>query len=171
MQFSDFAFPTFIAFILFCGLYKRLPVFDVFLEGAKGGLSTILAISPSVIGLVTATTMLRASGFFDLAASLLSPLTEAIGFPAEVLPLALLKPVSGGAASAVLHDLLHTVGPDSFAGKVACVIAGSTETTFYTLTVYFAVTAVQNSRHTLSCALLADCTGILLGMVFVRLLL
>ncbi len=171
MQISDMILPFFIAAIVFCGLYRGVPIFDTFLKGAKGGLTSAFSILPSIIGLVTAVSMLRASGAIDLICHGLSFLTNRIGFPSEVLPLALLRPVSGGASVAVLNDILASFGPDSFAGRVASVISGSTETTFYTLTIYFAATRVRDTRYTLKSALLADLTGILLGALVVRLFL
>ena len=153
MKPSDFILPLFIGGILLTGIIRRVPLFDIFLKGAKEGLSTSATVMPSIIGLYTAVCMLRASGAID------------------IFPLALLRPVSGGASVAILNDILTTFGPDSFPGKVASVIAGSTETTFYTLTVYFAATRAKDTRYTLKCALLADLTGILLGAYIVRLLL
>ena len=170
MQFSDYIIPVTIAAIIFCGLLRGIPIFDTFLNGAKNGLTSTFSILPSLIGLVTAVSMLRASGAIDLICHGLSGISGRIGFPSEVLPFALLRPVSGGASLAILHDILNSYGPDSFAGRVASVIAGSTETTFYTLTVYFAATKAKNSRYTLKSALLADGTGILLGAFLVRLL-
>ncbi len=171
MQFTDSILPIFIAVIILFGLIKKVKIFDAFLSGARGGFDTAISILPSIIGLVTAVGMLRASGAIDLLTNLLRPITETVGFPTEVLPLALLRPVSGGASTAILNDILSSQGPDSLAGKVASVICGSTETTFYTLTVYFAAVRAKNTRHTLKSALLADFTGIVLGTLMVHLLL
>ncbi len=171
MQFSEFVLPLTISLILLSGFIKKVPLFDTFLKGARGGLETSVSVLPSIIGLVTAISMLRASGFIDFVVASLSPVISRIGFPTEVLPLALLKPVSGGASLVVLQDIFNTYGPDSVAGRVASVISGSTETTFYTLAVYFAATNARNTRHTLKSALLADLTGILLGAWFVYILL
>ena len=171
MSLSDMILPLFVGSIVFFGLYRSVPIFDTFLKGAKNGLSSTFSILPSIIGLYTAVSMLRASGAIDLICHGLSFLTDKIGFPSEVLPLALLRPVSGGASVALLSDILKNFGPDSFPGKVASVIAGSTETTFYTLTVYFAATRAKDTRYTLKSALLADFAGILLGAFVVRLLL
>lgn len=171
MQITDFVIPASVAAIILCGLFRGVPIFDTFLKGAKNGLESTAAVLPSIIGLVTAVSMLRASGAIDLLCHGLSFLFEPLGFPSEVLPLAILRPVSGGASLAVLNDILNTYGPDSFAGRVASVISGSTETTFYTLTVYFAAARAKNSRYTLKSALLADITGIVLGAVAVNLFL
>ena len=171
MQFSDFVLPVTISAIILCGLFKGVPIFDTFLKGAKTGLETSFSIMPSIIGLVTAVSMLRTSDAIELISSSLGALASHIGFPSEVIPLALLRPVSGGASLAVLNDIFRTYGPDSLPGRVASVISGATETTFYTLSVYFAATHAKNTRHTLKSALLADFTGILLGAVLVQLLL
>lgn len=171
MQISDFVLPVFISVIILFGIIKKIKIFDTFLDGAKSGFNTALSVLPSIIGLVAAVSMLRASGAMELLSRFLSPLTNAIGFPSEVLPLALLRPVSGGASTAILNDIFKTVGPDSFAGKVASVICGSTETTFYTLTIYFAAVRAKNTRHTLKSALLADFAGIIFGVLAVRILL
>ena len=169
--FSAAVLPASIALIVFFGLFRGVHIFDAFLKGAKGGLSSAVSILPSIIGLVSAITMLRASGAIDLLCHALGPFSSFIGFPAEVLPMAILRPISGGASVAVLQDVLSTYGPDSFAGRVASVISGSTETTFYTLTVYFAATKAKDTRHTLKSALLADLCGIFLSAVLVRFLL
>ncbi len=171
MQISDLIIPATVFTIILFGLLRGVSIFDTFLKGAKNGLESTATVLPSIIGLVTAVSMLRASGAIDLLCHGLSFVFEPIGFPSQVLPLAVLRPVSGGASLAVLNDILSTYGPDSFAGRVASVISGSTETTFYTLTVYFAATHAKDSRYTLKSALLADITGILLSAFTVQLFL
>ena len=114
-------------------------------------------------------TMLQASGFFDLLSGWLSPVCSAVGIPPEVLPLGLMRPVTGSGSYAMLHSLLETYGADSFIGKAASVMAGSTETTFYAITVYYGAVGLKNTRHTLPAALLADFTGMLLACWTVRL--
>ncbi len=168
MKISDFVIPATIAIIVFYGLLKNISVFDTFLKGAKSGLNSTVSVLPSIIGLVTAVSMLRASGAIDLICHGLSYFFKPLGFPTEVLPLAILRPVSGGASLAILNDILLNYGPDSFAGRVASVISGSTETTFYTLAVYFAATHVKNTRFTLKSALLADFSGIILSVIIIR---
>lgn len=171
MQITDFILPVFIGAIILFGIIHKVKIFDTFLAGAKDGFDTAISVLPSIIGLVTAVSMLRASGAITLLCDALKNITEAVGFPSEVLPLALLRPVSGGASTAILNDILKSSGPDSLAGKVASVICGSTETTFYTLTIYFSAVCAKNTRHTLKSALLADFTGIALGTLLVHLLL
>lgn len=170
MQFTDYIIPLTVACIIIYGIFQNTPIFDTFINGAKNGLKTTFSILPSIIGLVTAVSMLRASGAIDLLCHGLSFIFSPLGFPPEVLPFAILRPVSGGASLAVLNDIFSTYGPDSFAGRVASVISGSTETTFYTLAVYFAATHVKDTRYTLKSALLADIAGIFLGAVSVSLI-
>lgn len=162
--------PTIIVLILANALIKRAPVFDLFTDGAKNGLSTSIKILPSLVGLIVAVAMLRASGFFEVVCGLLAPLLENVGFPAELVPMALIRPVSGSAALATVQDILTAYGADSFVGKCASVMMGSSETTFYTLAVYFGSVGITKTRYTVKSALMADLTGIVLSVVFVNLL-
>ena len=160
--------PAVVTAILLTALCRRTAVFDAFLEGARAGVRSCMGIFPSLLGLITAVSMLRASGALELLAQVLTPLTAKIGLPAELVPLVLLRPVSGGSSIALLQELLGQVGPDSFAGRVASVMAGATETTFYTITVYFGAVHIRNTRHTLPAALLADLACVLLSLLTVR---
>ena len=163
--------PTIIALILANALMKKAPVFDLFTEGAKDGLTTSIRILPSLVGLLVAVSMLRSSGFFDAVAELLAPFLDKIGFPKELVPMALVRPVSGSASLALVRDILNTYGPDSFVGRCASVMMGSTETTFYTLAVYFGYVKITNTRYTIKAALLADLTGMIFSVIAVTLLL
>lgn len=167
---SALIMPTIILLILANGLMRKAPVFDQFLEGAKNGFSTSIKILPSLVGLIVAVSMLRASGFFEATYTFLSPFLQRAGFPAELVPMALIRPVSGSAALATVQDLITTYGPDSFIGRCASVMMGSSETTFYTLAVYFGSVGITKSRYTVKSALLADLTGIILSVFFVSLL-
>ncbi|MBR0277217.1 MAG: spore maturation protein [Clostridia bacterium] len=168
---SDIAIPCIIFILIINGIIKKINIFDCFTKGAKEGFSVSIKILPSLIGLVTAVSMLRASGFFDFAGQLLSPVLSKIGFPPELVPLAVIRPVSGSAALAAVKDIFTAYGADSFAGKCASVMMGSTETTFYTLTVYFGSIGINNTKYTVKSALLADLTGIITSVILVRLLL
>lgn len=165
---SIYIVPIFISFFIVLGLLKGVGVYDSFTDGAKEGLSCMIGIVPSLIGLMAAISMLRASGALETAEGLLSPLLDKIGLPTEVFPLALLRPVSGSASLAVVNDLFENYGTDSFIGKVASVMMGSTETTFYTIAVYFGAVGIKNTRHTIPSALTADITAMLLASVAVR---
>ncbi len=168
LNFIDAVIPILVLIIFAFAFFKKINVFDSFVSGAKSNLKVGLEILPSLVLLMLAVGMLKASGALDGFTRLISPLMEAIGFPAECVPLAILKPVSGSGALTILESIFKSTSPDSFAGKVASVMAGSTETTFYTLTVYFAATKIKNTRYALGSALLGDLTAILLSCIVVR---
>ena len=159
--------PVVISLIVANGILKKAPVFDLFIKGAKSGIETSFRILPSLVGLIVAISMLRASGFFDVAEKLIAPISDKLNFPEELVPLAL---ISGSASLAVVRDILSRFGADSLIGRCASVMMGSTETTFYTLAVYFGAVGITNSRYTVKCALLADLTGIIASVIAVSLL-
>lgn len=165
---SAYAMPVFIAVFVIAGFVKKVGVYECFTDGAKDGLNAMLGIIAPLVGLMVAIYMFRASGTADILAKGLSGVLGLVGMPAEVLPLAMLRPVSGSASLAVVTDIFQTAGPDSAAGKIASVMMGSTETTFYTIAVYFGSVGIKNTRHTLTAALSADITGILLSAVVAR---
>ena len=164
---SSMAVPLMIGIIILCALYRGVPVYDTFIKGASESLKDTVRIIPSIIALVIAITMLRASGALELICHALSPLAKLLSFPVDALPLAVLRPVSGSGSTALLQNILTTAGPDSHAGRVASVICGAGETTFYTMNVYFAATRVQNTRHTLKSALIADVSSVVAGALAV----
>ena len=170
MKLGNLIVPLLIALIIIYGLLKKVDVFEVFVEGAKDGLLVAFRILPVLVGLLTAIGMLRASGALDALTSLCAPLTRVLGVPEQVLPLALLKPVSGSGSLAVLENLLTQFSPDSYIGRVACVMQGSTETTFYTIAVYYGAVKTTRTRCTLPCALIGDAVGLILSGFVVRLL-
>ena len=169
--FGDYVIPAVMALIVLAGLVKRENVFDLFLSGAKEGISTAVNILPSLIALMTAIAMLRASGVFELIAAWAGPVCRTLRIPTDVLPLALMRPISGSGSLSLLENILRTNGPDSPAGRIASVLQGSTETTFYTVTVYYGAVGVSKTRHTLPAALTADLMGFIMSVVSVRLLL
>lgn len=160
--------PVAIVIIIIFGIIKRVPLFEAFTAGAKEGIASTFAIAPSLIGLITAVAMLRASGFFELLAETLAPVTNALGFPSEVLPLALMRPISGSGSFALLDDLFTRFSPDSFIGKVGSVIAGSTETTFYAVAVYYGAVGIKKTGYTIPAALISDFAGVVLAPLSVR---
>ncbi len=168
---AAFAVPVMIVSIILFGLFKRVKVYDCFLDGAKDGVKCTFNIIAPLLGLVVAISMFRASGAVDMIAKLLSPLLKIIAMPASVLPLALLRPVSGSGSLAIISDIFKTFGPDSLEGKIASVMMGSTETTFYTLAVYFGAINIKKTRHTLKSALIGDAVGMIMSVFIVRLLL
>ena len=168
---SVIAVPLMITGIVSYGMSKRINVYDCFTEGARDGLESMFGIIAPLVGLMVAISMFRASGALELISRLLKPLTDLLGMPSDVLPLALLRPVSGSGSIALVTDILKNHGPDSLEGKIASVMMGSTETTFYTVAVYFGAVGIKQLRHTVKSALLADFTGMLLAVYIARLLL
>lgn len=150
------------------GLYKKVDILSAFTEGAKENLKTAVGLLPTLTLLMLGVGMFRASGALEAVTGLVAPFIEKIGFPADCLPLALLRPVSGSGALSILENILKEQGADSFTGRVASVLMGSTETTFYTIAVYFGATKVKKSRHALPAALAGDVTAFLMSALAVR---
>ena len=169
-QIAAAALPVIVGLILLAGYVKGLPLFELFLSGAKEGLETSLKLLPTLIGLIVAVTMLRASGLLELLCGLLAPAAEALDVSPELLPLALLRPISGSGASAYTLDLLHQFGPDSETGRIASVLASSTETTFYAVAVYFGACGYKRLGHTIPAALLGDATALVGSILTVKFL-
>ena len=161
--------PFTICAVAVYGVARRVDVYDALVQGAGKGLETLVRIVPSLVGLLTAVYMLRASGALDLAAQCLAPLMERVGLPPELLPLMLVRPISGSAALGVGAELIANYGPDSTLGRTAAVMLGSTETTFYTIAVYFGAVGVTRTRYAVPAALCADLTGFLAAAWAVRL--
>ena len=151
--------PLIIAVTAVYGMYRRVDVYDALITGAGEGLGVLIKIVPALIGLLTAVYMLRASGALDLAARALSPVLTRLGIPPETVGLMLVRPVSGSAALGVGAELISTYGPDSLIGRTAAVMLGSTETTFYTIAVYFGAAGIVKTRFTVPAALCADLAG------------
>lgn len=162
------ALPVMVVSIVVFGLFKKVKVFDCFIKGAKEGLRTVYNLLPTITGLVLAITMLKASGGMDLIAKLFSPVSQLLGIPSEVTPMALISPVSGGGSVSLFENVLKEYGPDSFLGRVGSVLMGSTDTTLYAVTVYFSAVGIKRTRHTLYAGLLADFTSFVLSSFFVR---
>jgi spore maturation protein B len=167
---SAWAVPLLLAGVPLYALTRKVDVYAAFLEGARGGFETGIRVVPPLVAVLVALGMLRASGALDAAASALAPLLDPLGLPASVLPLVVVRPLSGGAALGVVGDVLRSEGPDSYAGRLASVMCGSTETTFYVLAVYFGAAGITRYRHALPAALLADLAGMTAAVVVVRLL-
>lgn len=170
MNFTAFVIPALIAGVFGYGMIKKVDVFDEFLTGAKENLKIGFQILPALIALMTAVGMFKASGALELITGALAPITDFLHFPSECVPLVMLRPVSGSGALAMYEKIISEASPDSYAGRVASVLMGSTETTFYTMAVYFSVTKVKKTRHTLFCAMIADVTGFLVSALAVRLI-
>ncbi len=168
-QFSVYVIPVVVCLILAFGIFKRVPLFETFIAGAKEGFSSSLSILPSLVGLMMAVTMLSASGALELFTQWIAPVAGFLGFPAQALPLALLRPISGSGSTAVLTEIFENHGPDSFVGRVSSVMMGSTETTFYAIAVYFGSVGIKKTRHAISAALMADATGYIMSVLAVHL--
>lgn len=160
--------PVIVTALCVYGLIRRVNIFDSFIEGAKEGIATVKFIAPTMIALLVAVGTLRASGALDFVAELIRPYAEKVGFPAELVPMGLLRPVSGSGATALLTGIYEGSGPDSFVGRCASVVAGSTETTFYAVSMYYGAAGITKIRHTLFSALLADFTAIVVSVVTVN---
>ena len=166
---TDSILPLMIAATLAVAWVRGSRIFELFLEGAKEGLQTTLRLIPTLVGLLTAVAMFRASGGLDVLVHALSPVARLIGLPEEVMPLALLRPVSGSGALAIMENIIGDVGPDSFAGRVAAVMMGSSETTFYAVATYLGSVGVRDTRHVIPAALAADLAGFIVSAVAVSL--
>ncbi len=167
---SAWAVPLLLAGIPLYALTRKVNVYAAFLTGARSGFETGVRIVPPLVAVLVALGMLRSSGALGAAARALAPLLDPLGIPASVLPLVVIRPLSGGAALGVVGDVLRTEGPDSYAGRLVSVMCGSTETTFYVLAVYFGAAGITRYRHALPAALLADLAGMTAAVVVVRLL-
>ncbi len=161
--------PMFACMVVVFGLIKRVPVFDIFLKGAKEGIMLLYNIAPTIMGLVFAVDLLRSSGAVDAICNFIAPAAEFLGFPKEIVPMVLLRPVSGSGSTALLTSLYQDCGPDSFAGRVGSVIAGSSETTFYAIAMYFGCIKVKKIRHTMFAAIMADLSAAVASVITVRL--
>ena len=154
--------------IVLGGLYKKINVFDAFIEGAKGGFEVAVKIIPYLVGMLVAISLLRTSGTFDVIIEGIKAMFAALGADTRFvdgLPTALIKPMSGSGARGMMVDTMRTFEPDSFAGRLACVLQGSSDTTFYVIAVYFGAVAVKNTRYTIGAMLLADLVGIITSIV------
>ncbi|MBS4191084.1 spore maturation protein [Bacillus sp. FJAT-49705] len=159
--------PVLIGFILIYGTFKRIPTYESFVEGGKEGIKIAVSIIPFLVGMLVAISVFRASGALEYLTELIRPALEAIGVPPEIFPLSLIRPISGSAALGMTTDLIATYGPDSFIGRLASVLQGSTDTTFYVLTVYFGAVGIRKMGDALKVGLLADLVGIIAAIVVV----
>jgi len=165
---SNAAIPLTILIIILYGLIEKQATFDIFLEGAKEGIQIVSNIFPTLLGLFLSINVLRASGIIDAFTNLVLPLLSLLKIPAEILPLALLRPISGSASMAVATDIMKNFGVDSLIGLISSTIMGSTETTLYTIAIYTSAVRIKNTRFVLIAALLADFVGMITSVVFWR---
>lgn len=162
---STYIIPLIILFIITHGLIKGVNVFDTFVTGSKQGIVTFFKIIPTLVCLTVAIGVFRASGALEVLVHALSPAAKLFGIPSEVLPLALLRPVSGSASLAMMSDIINAYGADSMAGRIASTMMGSTETTFYAITIYFGSIGIKKIRYTLAAALIADAVCVICSVL------
>ncbi|MGN7455842.1 spore maturation protein [Paenibacillus pasadenensis] len=158
---SAWMIPAIIAFIPLYGAFRKVPVYETFTEGAKEGFGTAIGIIPHLVGMMVAISMFRASGALDYVTGAMEPMLRQLGVPGEVLPLSLLRPLTGAGSLAYTSDLIATYGPDSMIGRIASTIQGSTDTTLYVLTVYFGAIGIRRTRYALKVGLFSDLVGFL----------
>lgn len=161
--------PLVITLIICISCVKRKNTYSDFTEGAADGLKIVIGIFPPILAICVAAAMLRASGAFDMLLKVISPITQKLSIPNEVIPLALMRPISGSGSTALLIDTLNTYGADGRIGRLASIIMGSTETTFYCMGVYFSKTGIKNTIKALPYAVLGDLLSIALACVGERL--
>ena len=162
---TDFIVPLVIFGIVGYGLLMKVPVYDTFIKGAKKGFLTVIKIMPTLVGLMVAVGILRASGFLELIANGIGRFTDRIGFPGELVPLTVVKMFSSSAATGLLLDIFKEYGTDSYIGRIASIIMSCTETIFYTMSVYYMTARVTKTRYTLTGALLATLAGVTASVV------
>ncbi len=169
MSIGDFAIPVMIFSVISYGLFKKADVYASFTEGVKSGIKTSVSILAPLIGLFAAIGALRASGACDMLAEFISPLCKVLNIPPDIIPFALMRPVSGSGSLAMAQDIFVNTGADSFASRAVSVMMGSSETTFYTIAVYFGAVKIINTRYTVKCALLADICCLFVSLAVCRL--
>lgn len=167
---SNIAVPGIIILIIIYGLKEKNKVFDTFLIGAKEGIEIVFKMFPTLIGIFLAIGALRSSGVIDFIVDLMSPLVELLKIPSEVMPLALLRPISGSASMAVAVDIMQNYGVDTLIGLISSTIMGSTETTFYTIAIYTSCVGIKKTRGILVAALAADIAGMIASSVICRIM-
>ena len=165
--FSFWFIPFLIGFILLYGTWKKVPTYEAFVDGGKEGIKIAFSIIPFLVGMIVAISIFRASGALEFFLNMLRPLMQVLGVPTEIVPLAILRPISGNAALGVTADLIATYGPDSFIGRLASVMQGSTDTTLYVLTVYFGAVGIKKMGDALKIGLLADTVAIIASIIIV----
>lgn len=170
MNLGSFLIPGIIGFIVTYGVAKKVEVYNCFVEGAKDGLKICLRIFPYLLAMILAVSVLREAKILDFITQISNPVLKHLGIPGEILPLILIKPLSGSGALGVFTEILTTYGPDSFIGRVASTLMGSTETIFYTVTIYFGAVGVKKIRHTLWAAIIAELTAIIMAVITVSII-
>jgi spore maturation protein B len=167
---SIWAIPLFLVAIPIYGAVKGVKVYESFVEGAKGGFQMAIRIIPYLVAILVAVGMLRGAGGIDMLSRWLGPMLQRVGFPVEILPLAIMRPLSGSGSLGIVTELVKTHGPDSFLGRLAASAYGSTETTFYVLAVYFGSIGIKKVRHAIISGLVADIVSLIAAVIICRFL-
>lgn len=165
---SSWIIPAIILITLICGIVKKIPVYETFIDGAKDGLKVSVNIIPYLIAIMVAVSMLRASGAIEIAQHLLSGILDWLKIPADVLPVMIVRSLSGSAVLGLFSEIANNFGPDAYATKLTAIMAGSSETTFYVLAVYFGSVGIKKFRHAVLAGIFADITGIIAAIAVAR---
>jgi len=165
---SVWAIPFFLLAIPVYGVLKKVKVYESFVEGAKGGFQMAIRIIPYLVAILVAVGMLRGAGAIDLLSQWLDPVLRRVGFPVEILPLAIMRPLSGSGSMGIVTELINVHGPDSFIGRLAASAYGSTETTFYVLAIYFGAVGIKKARHAVLSGLVADIASLIAAIIICR---
>ena len=167
---SGAGIPVIIILIILYGLKEKVKVFDTFLDGAKEGIEIVFKMFPTLIGIFLAVGALRNSGIIELIVNLITPITDLLQIPSQIMPLAILRPISGSASMAVAVDILQNYGTDTLVGIITSTIMGSTETTFYTIAIYTSCVGIKKTRGILLAALAADIAGMVASTIICRIM-
>lgn len=166
----NYLVPIMVVYIIIYGLYKKIDIFDTFIEGVKEGINTTFKLFPTIFAMVIAINILTNSNILIGISRVLNPIFKIISFPSEVLPLALMKPVSGSSSIVILNDILSKYHPDSYIGRIASVIGGSTDTTIYIISLYFGSIGIKKIKYSLIVGLIADLLCIIISIIVINLL-
>lgn len=164
----NYIIPLIVVTIIIYGIYKKVDIFDTFINGVKEGMKLSINLFPTIFTMIIAITLITDSNIINYICNLLKPLFSRISFPTEVLPLALLRPISGSSSLVILNDILTKYGPDSFIGRLSSVMQGSTDTTIYIISMYFASIGIKKTRYSLTVGLLADLLSVIISFIMVN---
>ena len=164
----NYIIPLIVVTIIIYGIYKKVDIFDTFIDGVKEGMKLSINLFPTIFAMIIAITLITDSNIINYICNLLKPLFNKISFPTEVLPLALLRPISGSSSLVILNDILAKYGPDSFIGRLSSVMQGSTDTTIYIISMYFASIGIKKTRYSLTVGILADLLSVIISFIMVN---
>src|SRR5699024_5836143 len=167
---STWFIPCFILIVLLVATWQKIPTYELFVEGGKEGVKIAFSLLPFLLGMIVSIAILRSSGALEAFINLLTPLLSLVGIPSEIIPLAFIRPISGTAALGMTTELINTYGPDSFIGRLASTMQGSTDTTLYILTIYFGAVRIKKMGYALKVGLLADLIGIITSIIVVTII-